>query len=216
VTEADWLAATDPEAMLDQLADQISDRKLRLFAVASVRQVLYIARDARSRHAVEVAERFADGSATTQERAVAERHALEAVAALPAGGIRWFAAMAAKTTVAEKLSARAVSTQTRPSDPMYQEHNQPRKKRQADFIRDIAGNPFRFEALKPEWFIGIGERIPQLASAIYANRSWDRLPLLADALEDAGWTDAELLCHLRGPGPHVRGCWAVDLVLEKS
>jgi hypothetical protein len=58
--------------------------------------------------------------------------------------------------------------------------------------------------------------VQNLATSIYADHSFDRVPLLADALEDAGCTDAELLGHLRGPGTHVRGCWAVDLVLGKE
>ncbi|HZY89356.1 MAG TPA: hypothetical protein VFE78_31325 [Gemmataceae bacterium] len=56
----------------------------------------------------------------------------------------------------------------------------------------------------------------RLAQAIYNERAFDLLPVLADALEDAGCTDADILGHLRGPGPHVRGCWAVDLVLGKE
>jgi hypothetical protein len=55
-----------------------------------------------------------------------------------------------------------------------------------------------------------------LAQGIYADRAFDRLTLLADALEDAGCADADTLGDLRGPGPHVRGCWAVDLVPGKS
>jgi hypothetical protein len=55
-----------------------------------------------------------------------------------------------------------------------------------------------------------------LATGIYADKAFNRTPILADALEDVGCTDAELLGHLRGPVPHVRGCWAVDLVLGKS
>jgi hypothetical protein len=62
-----------------------------------------------------------------------------------------------------------------------------------------------------------------LAAAAYADRllpsgQLDRakLAVAADALEDAGCTDPELLGHLRGPGPQVRGCWAVDLVLGKE
>jgi hypothetical protein len=58
--------------------------------------------------------------------------------------------------------------------------------------------------------------VPKLARSIYDTRDFDRLAVLADALEDAGCTDAELLGHLRGPGPHVRGCWALDKVLGKS
>ncbi len=55
-----------------------------------------------------------------------------------------------------------------------------------------------------------------LARSIYDDRAFDRLPVLADALEDAGCTDAAILDHCRGPGPHVRGCWVVDLILGKS
>jgi hypothetical protein len=57
---------------------------------------------------------------------------------------------------------------------------------------------------------------PTLAEAIYAERTFDRLPILADALEDAGCFEERVLSHLRSPGPHVRGCWALDLVLGKS
>jgi hypothetical protein len=55
-----------------------------------------------------------------------------------------------------------------------------------------------------------------LATAIYEESAFDRLPILADALEEAGCTDVELLGHLRGPGPHVRGCWVVDLITGKK
>jgi hypothetical protein len=48
------------------------------------------------------------------------------------------------------------------------------------------------------------------ARDIYDRREFDELPLLADLVEERGCTDAELLGHLRDPGPHVRGCWAVD------
>ncbi len=58
--------------------------------------------------------------------------------------------------------------------------------------------------------------MPKLAAAVYEERAFDRLPLLADALEDAGCTNAELLGHLRGPGPHARGCRALDLLLGKE
>jgi hypothetical protein len=53
-------------------------------------------------------------------------------------------------------------------------------------------------------------------AAIAEDRAFDRLPILADALEDAGCDDGDLLAHLRGDGPHVRGCWALDLVLERG
>ena len=58
--------------------------------------------------------------------------------------------------------------------------------------------------------------VVKLATSVHRDRAFDRTNMLADALEDAGCTDANLLGHLRSPGPHVRGCWAVDLVLGKE
>ena len=75
---------------------------------------------------------------------------------------------------------------------------------------DVFGNPFRPQ--EPSTRALPGGSVRNLAEAAYV----DRLPLLADALEDAGCNDAELLVHLRSPGPHVRGCCAVDLVLGKE
>jgi hypothetical protein len=87
----------------------------------------------------------------------------------------------------------------------------------AGLLRDVFGNPFRrAPAVNPAWLACSDGAVPRLAQVIYADREFDRLPVLADALEDAGCTDAELLGHLRSPGPHVRGCWAVDLVLGKT
>jgi hypothetical protein len=90
----------------------------------------------------------------------------------------------------------------------------------ADLVREVFGNPFRPVAISPAW------RTPQvvaLAQAAYDQRELPagtldpaRMAVLADALEEAGCDNADILSHLRGPGPHVRGCWAVDLLLGKS
>jgi len=86
-----------------------------------------------------------------------------------------------------------------------------------DLARDIFGNPYLpARNVGPGWLRSNDRITSKLAITIYDNRAFHRLPLLADALEDAHCTDAELLGHLRGPGPHVRGCWAVDLVLGKA
>jgi hypothetical protein len=84
---------------------------------------------------------------------------------------------------------------------------------QASLFRDIFGNPFRPVAFDPEWQTTTALA---LARGIYDDRAFDRLPILADALQDAGCDSDDLLNHLRGPGPHVRGCWALDLVLGKE
>src|SRR5205807_9968252 len=81
-----------------------------------------------------------------------------------------------------------------------------------DLLRCVIGNPFRPASVAPAW------RTPSvmaLACAAYEDRRFEDLPLLADALEEAGCTDAAILAHCRGPGPHVRGCWALDLILSK-
>jgi hypothetical protein len=84
---------------------------------------------------------------------------------------------------------------------------------QACFVRDIFGNPFRKVKVKRVWLTG---NVVALAQTIYDDRFFDRLPILADALEDAGCDNADFLNHCRQPGEHVRGCWVVDLVLEKD
>jgi hypothetical protein len=87
-------------------------------------------------------------------------------------------------------------------------------------LRDIFGNSFRPVAIDPAWQMST---VAQLAQAAYDERELPsghldpaRLAVLADALEVAGCTNADILAHLREPGPHVRGCWAVDLVLGKA
>ena len=83
----------------------------------------------------------------------------------------------------------------------------------ADRIRCVFGNPFRAVGAEPAW----RERsIVTTAQAIYDGKDFDALGVLADALEEAGCTSAELLTHLRSAGPHVRGCWALDLILGKE
>jgi hypothetical protein len=95
---------------------------------------------------------------------------------------------------------------------------------QAGLIRDLFGNPFRpAPVVDPAWLAWQGGAVPQLARAAYEGRRLPegtlepaRLAVLADALEDAGCTAPDMLGHLRGPGPHFRGCWAVDLLLGRS
>jgi hypothetical protein len=82
-----------------------------------------------------------------------------------------------------------------------------------DLINDIFGNPFRPVAFDPSWRTSTAVAI---AKTMYDSRDFSAMPILADALEDAGCNHADILDHCRGAGPHVRGCWVVDLVLNKS
>ena len=88
--------------------------------------------------------------------------------------------------------------------------------------------PFLDRAVVPAWMtaggsalfgpltIRVSEAAKGLADGIQADQAFERLPILADALEEAGCADAGLLSHLREPGDHVRGCWALDLILGKG
>jgi hypothetical protein len=87
---------------------------------------------------------------------------------------------------------------------------------QCELVRDLLGNPHRPPALDPAWLAWNDRTVLKIAHAIYADRHFEDLPVLADALEDAGCTDAAILDHCRRPGEHVRGCWVVDLLLGKE
>jgi hypothetical protein len=80
---------------------------------------------------------------------------------------------------------------------------------------DIMGNPFRRTVVDPAWLAWNDETVPRIAQAVYDERALDRLPILADALEDAGCTAADIRDHCRQPGEHARGRWVIDLLLGK-
>jgi hypothetical protein len=87
------------------------------------------------------------------------------------------------------------------------------RRQQALLIRDVFGNPFNHITLDPSWQTSA---VKHLAEAIYEERGFDRLPILADALEDAGCANADIIGHCRGPGPHTRGCFVIDLLLGRE
>jgi hypothetical protein len=80
-------------------------------------------------------------------------------------------------------------------------------------LREVVGNPFRPPKVEPGWASWNGGAITQIARTIYEERAFDQLPILADGLEEAGCSDATLLHHCRESEGHVRGCWALDLIL---
>ena len=85
-----------------------------------------------------------------------------------------------------------------------------------DLLRCVFSNPFRPVSLAPAWAAWNDRTAVKLAQSIYGERAFERLPILADALEEAGCDNEAILAHCRGPGPHVRGCWAVDLLLDRG
>jgi hypothetical protein len=198
------------------------DRKLRLFACVCVRRVWHLLARHNSKRAVEVAERYADGLTNSQARARAKAAAEQAVDELK--GMRWNAAVAAMMTLAKQVRVSTVAEGI-PHDPYRPSEGEAKNREQAQVLRDIFGPlPFRPPPpLAPSLLTWRDGLILRLAQAAYDNRllpsghlDQARLAVLADALEDAGCQDAEILEHLRGEGPHVRGCWCVDLVLCKE
>jgi hypothetical protein len=193
-------------------------RKLRLFACGCCRLVWERLRDPRLRKAVKVAEQYADGEADKED--------LEAVrilvASLQADGNfprdfdvldRSAIALVADTTHPMAYNAAFCMTVYQPPLAGYRTPQADGEAVLCDLLRCVLGNPFRVTAFASAW------RTPAavaLARTAYEERCFEDIPILADALEEAGCTDEAILSHLRGPGPHVRGCWVVDLVLGRS
>ena len=210
MTEAEWLAETDPLRMLRELGDRASDRQLRLFACAGCRRLWWLLRDPRGRTAVEVSERYADGLAGPEELWAAARAAREAAdEAERAQEAGWNAARSAAMAAGVSWEAAERVAGSAAFD--------------TDLLRHLLGNPFRPPPPLAASVLGWdGGTVKRLAEGAYEQRNMSagtldpaRVAVLADALEEAGCTDAGLLGHLRGPGRHVRGCWAVDLLLGK-
>jgi hypothetical protein len=98
-------------------------------------------------------------------------------------------------------------------DSTYRSAQVAEKGHQTRLLRCIFGNPFRLVSIDPGWRT---ETVVALAQGIYQDRAFDRLPVLADSLEEAGCDHSDILTHCRGEGPHARGCWVVDLLLGKN
>jgi hypothetical protein len=251
MTEAQWLACTNPIPMIEYLRRSkrhgTSERKLRLFSCACCRRIWDFLHDRRSQGAVEMAERHAEGLAGDQEllaanglAQAAEREAEEqwggptvqagaARAAEKASRLQVPRARRARTGreiathVAlytsndahwtELWAMRGAVTETSLTERMRQV-----EARQSGLLRDMVGNPFRPISPGP-W---LTPTVFLVAQAAYESRTLPsglldhaNLAILADALQDAGCQENAVLSHCRLPGEHVRGCWVLDLILEK-
>jgi hypothetical protein len=188
MTETEWLACTDPDPMLDCVRQHkaTTDRKLELFAVAC----WYRDNDLNKSKAGWAATCLSEQRAETL-RGFTARGVKSA-----RRGAKSALSFIAKRSVSARRAERAV---------------------QARLLRCIVGGPFHPPpSLPPAVLAWKDGTVPRIAQAIYDERAFDRLPILADALEDAGCADADILSHCRSAGPHVRGCWVVDLILGKQ
>jgi hypothetical protein len=207
MTEAEWLESTDPLDLILFLERKPDERKLRLFAAACCRLIWHHLADERLRTAVGVAERFADGLASDGERMAAADLVTGAVLGGENGGDT-SARFAVLYTVAHGLDTVSACDAAALSGNEYPA--------QASLLHDIFGNPFRPVSLDPAWLAWNAGTVRKMGQAIYDDRAFDQLPILADALEEAGCANRDILDHCRSGGDHVRGCWVIDLLLGKG
>ena len=218
----EWLRVMRPARPNPDRGDvRTTDRRLRLWACAVCRQVWHLLTDPRSRRAVEVAERYADGLATAAERNAAYQAASDAAEEADAAGNADAFALAVMAQACVRKDVEGVIRARRVRVPPVA---------QAALLRDVVGNPFRPVTIDPRV---LTPAVTGFARVVYEWGDWQDLPVLADLLAEAGCVDAALLGHLRQPshvhGPqcsdrdglwcawqsviHARGCWAVDLIL---
>jgi hypothetical protein len=235
MTEAEWLACEDPGKILEFLRGKVGDRKLRLFAVACCRRIWDLFSES-DRAIVAVAERYADGLANNQERRGAAKSPFNDGLALLTTSVSMAAQMAQQeVTVAAYIADQAAGKAAMHGCPCpvpedgsarhlralnrlyrskrWQTAKADEQAQQCHLARDLFIGSVRPVNIVLGWRTG---KVLTLAQAIYDERAFDRLHFLADALEDVGCTNRAILDHLRGQGPHVRGCWVVDALLAKS
>lgn len=225
MTEEEWLACKDPQRIICEVAINCQEcweaRRGRLFAVACCRQLLRLPDD-RLAGVISVAEGYADGVVDEAELGVAlgialdalewearhdmsswKYHAAEVIAAALAHTVVEYALINGLTdwVAAECAAASVPDASERVAESL------------AALVRDLVGNPFRPITLDPSW---LTSTVTTLARIMYDTRDFSAMPILADAIQDAGCDDETILTHCRGPGPHVRGCFLIDLLTGKG
>jgi hypothetical protein len=199
--------------MLQFLHGRLTQRKVRLFACACCRLLWPVLTNQEVRTGISSAEEFADDSHDWSR--MGDAHAfLGNLGEDTQERVRMALWIGDLESTANRYWGSRDPEGSSPGDYIAE----------AALCRDIFGNPFcPWPALPSNVLDWSGGTVRRIAQAIYDERQLPsghldstRLAVLADALEDAGCTDAAILVHLRGPGPHVRGCWAVDQILERE
>ena len=217
MTEEEWLGASKQRPMLEHLrrSGRATAREWRLLVCAALRDPKVwphlVSRS--SQRAVEVSEAFADGAATREDLTRVRKGAHTAAYLRQGRPKQRYAAGLAHNLCwqdAQLLRDGAFSWLGTDAKLLVS----------VALIREVIGNPFRATRLDTAWRM---PTVVSLAQAAYDERALPtghldpvRVAVLADALEDAGCSNEAILSHLRSAGPHVRGCWALDLILGKS
>jgi len=228
VTETEWLSRSQLVAMLKHVyRSGCSDRKLQLAAIAFCRHMSHLPLPVEWHETVARFEEWVEGVATA-EQVISVRQRLEAIADQPLSADeprfseRFFGYKAAVLLVdtgpgRQRRSERLFMVESVAFDANQvfgAGHERTTRVAHCRIVRDIFGNPFRPVTPEPSW---LTSTVLALANGIYEEKAFDRMPILADALQDAGCNNPDILDHCREPnGVHTRGCWVVDLVLGKK
>ncbi|HYT87935.1 MAG TPA: hypothetical protein VEL76_04390 [Gemmataceae bacterium] len=236
MTETEWLEGTTRSApdwlwhafkMLRFLREQgvqrkpSGRRKLRLLACACCRRLgAILSRE--EGHVLDVAEGLAEGCVDREEQKAVVAAAQRATTRYTEGAAS-VAVLATLRPNAANATHQALlytfnSWARDPRTPgiVHWQRGEEIDRFQSDLFREIFGNPFRPVTLNPAWVTRNGAAAKHLAQTIYDERRFDNLPILADALEDAGCDRADILDHCRSQKEHVCGCWVVDLLLGRA
>ena len=227
MTEVEWLSAADPQAMLVFLGPHASARKLNLFVLACFDWLREAVERSAGRRLFGVFELFAEGEVDRGYLdAARERWWVPGLDSVSRLHDPWEAARAACDEVRDRRTA-SVPHEVRDAaqrsgfgrEEAWELGQSAQKKacaaedaRHASFLRDIF-DPFHAVILSSSW---LTPNVRDLARTVYEDRAFEALPILADALMDAGCDSEAILAHCRSSGPHVRGCWLIDLILGKE
>lgn len=193
MTEQEWLACNDPAVLVAFLKGTASDRKSRL-VVCHLTRLHHSADTPEGQESILLGEALADSEVTPDDVAEFSRKTLPDY-----DNMEWTALYSPVSDALDSVAKRKAGSRLRPQ--------------LVTLLRDVFGNPFRPITFSPDWRT---DTVTLLARQMYDGRDFSAMPILADALEDAGCDSADILDHCRGDDTHVRGCWVCDLVLEKS
>jgi hypothetical protein len=205
----EWEECNNPSQLLAHLSSvptKTSIRKWRLISTACWQRVLDAINDENARNVVLFADRLANA-----EPVIVELGRARKATARPGYPIAGVCYVGVQNPSAQSCNQAAWwAAHYAPGYPATLDNE---RRAQACLIRDIFGNPFRPVTLDPAWRTS---DVVAIARTIYDERQFEDMPVLGDALEDAGCDNADILKHCREPGEHVRGCWVVDLLLGKT
>jgi hypothetical protein len=199
MTEAEWLASSEAYQPLIHVRKYASVRKLRLVAAAYARWLQSLPAYELARPCADLIEEVADEPKSQEELELR-------LWGLPSSDWRLSHALGNEDIVGQAVSKLVFFADGAESPHLV--HG-----KMIGLLQEVFGNPFRPVTPDSSW---LTSTVVKLAQGVYDERAFERMPILADALEDAGCDNKDVLEHCRGPGPHVRGCWVVDLLLGKA